>query len=194
VSGERRALERRRPVTTATRIRLEDERDKSADVTAAGGRTRRDRLGRVLFAVSAVAVILMGIVLPRLGRLGYALQTVATGILFGRALQFIASGAPRRLRRAPRVLLFVELVVDGVATFAGCRAWIGRSVAGRSVAASPETPAGPKGEHRGGVAGKRRAAQVTTITAVASVALHTLRLAIYLSPTRGVKHTAVAEK
>jgi hypothetical protein len=152
---------------------------------------RRDREGWVLFAGSAAAVVLMGIVLPRFGRLGCALQKVSTGILFGRALQFAASGAPRRLRRAPRVLLFVELVIDGVATFAGCRASIRRLVAGRSAAASQETPAGQKGAQQESMVGTRRAPDVTTIAAVASFALHTLRMAIYLSPTRGLKFAGV---
>jgi hypothetical protein len=92
------------------------------------------------------------------------------------------------------VLLFVELVIDGVATFAGCRASIRRLVAGRSAAASQETPAGQKGARGAGMAGTRRAADVTTIAAVVSFVLHTMRLAIYLSPTRGVKQPAVPEE
>jgi hypothetical protein len=40
-------------------------------------------------------------------------------LLFGRALQFVASGAPGRLQTLPRRLAYVEPVLDGLAAATG---------------------------------------------------------------------------
>jgi hypothetical protein len=125
-------------------------------------------LGWGLFALSAAAIVLMGGALPRFGRPGRLLQTMATGILLARALFFVASGVPRRLRAVPRLLAFVELGADAVATLAG----------GVAVARHTGSPA-PSEEHRTDA--------VLHVAAVAAFALHTVRLAIYLSPGRGLR-------
>lgn len=143
--------------------------EKESEQLILHGRVRRDPLGIGLLTVSAAGIALNGIVFPRLARLGGILQQVSTGILFGRAMVFTAAGVPYRLRLLPRILSFVELITDGVATVLGFAAWIWPGYAGRERSGS------------GWVAPASRI--VSTIT----FALHTVRLAFYLSPSRGLR-------
>ena len=60
------------------------------------------------------------------GPVGHATGATATCALAVRDAAMIAGGAPARLRPWPRALLFVEVVVGGVATLAGLAALLPR--------------------------------------------------------------------
>ena len=123
---------------------------------------KRSGVGLLLLGASAAGYPLTEVVLRRSGRRGaWVVEGVCLG-LGARDLALVASGAPRRLRPVPVLLLYTELGVATVAsllTLRLCRS--GRDVgAGRRVSA-------------------RRMATFGLF------ALHTTRLYIYLGPDRG---------
>jgi hypothetical protein len=156
-----------------------------------GGRVRRDVVGITLFGISALGLVLNGVVFPGLGRIGGILQQVSTGILFGRVLLFAASGVPRRQGMLPRSLTVAELIVDGVATIIGFWACIMQPLLNHRVELSGR--AGSSLRARQPIPqGMAQAVTVSRVAAVASFVVHTLRLSIYLSPSRGLRESAAS--
>ena len=96
----------------------------------AGRSTGQGWLGTVLLSSSVMGVPLVLFVLRRLGRWGGLLVEAGCGVLFVRNVTMTATGTPARLRPLPRLLLLVEVVVAGVATFVGLLAWVWRPFLG----------------------------------------------------------------
>lgn len=104
---------------------MTEETAQGAQATRPSGSLRYDaHLDTVPFALSAAGVPIGIFALRRLGRLGGLLLEVASGALFVRAIVMVAAGTPRRLRAIPRLLLFAETCVDGLAVAAGFWAWV----------------------------------------------------------------------
>jgi hypothetical protein len=158
---------------------------------------RRSRLEMALFALSAADVPIGIVALRRLGRLGGLLLEVATSALDVRAVAMVATGALSRLRLVPRLLLYAEAAVDGLAALAGFWAWVWQ----------PDIRPTP-GERAGAGMGRRRwvwivppaketcNAWVTPLAVCAwmvAVVLHTTRMAIYISPGRALRKGAAAD-
>lgn len=145
---------------------------------------------RFLFALSAAGVPIGIFTLRRLGRPGGLLLEVAIGALGVRAVAMLAMGTARQLRAIPRLLLFAETALDGLATAAGFWAWLWRPFVR------------PLLEKRGGAAlarhqrmrlhtpAKETGATLVTPAAtalwMAALVVHTARMAIYISPGRGL--------
>ena len=148
------------------------------------------RLGTVLLSSSVMGVPLVLFVLRRLGRWGGLLVEAGCGVLFVRDVTMTAAGAPARLRPLPRLLLLVEVVVTGVATFVGLWAWVWRPFLGGS---NGEPDRDGRVEHgattdQGTASTNGQAAvRVATVAAASTLVLHTAREAIYLSPGHGLK-------
>lgn len=145
-------------------------------------------LGRVLLSLSLGGLPLVLLVLRRLGRRGGIIVACGCSVLFARGLAMVSSGVPARLRRLPRLLLLLEVVVSGTATFAGLWA--------HAKAPAPHPPAGDDGDLTHGIevgeragdrapATRQAAARLATAAAAVTFVLHTAREAIYLSPGHG---------
>lgn len=117
-------------------------------------------VGAGVLAMSAMGFPLTQLVIARWGRCGAAaVECVCAGLLVRDAV-LIAHGAPRRLRRAPAVLLWCELAAASAAVIAGLPGVV------RS-----ESPL---------------AVEVARRVAVAMLfGLHTYRFGIYLRPGQG---------
>jgi hypothetical protein len=143
-------------------------------------------LDRMLFALAAAGVPIGIVALQRLGRFGGLLLEAAMSALFVRAVAMVGAGTATRLRVISRVLLFAETAVDALATAAGFWAWVWRPFV-RPVLMKPA------GAHtvRRQVSMKREGATWVTPVAIAAwmsaMALHTARMAIYISPGRGLR-------
>jgi hypothetical protein len=153
----------------------------------------RLRVDMGLVALSASGVPIGIVALRRLGRLGGLLLEVAASALGIRAVAMVATGTPRRLQPVPRLLLYVEAAMDGLAAVAGFWTWVWRPFsrptrakrAGRGV-----------GRHwRWRTLPSARGMGTAWITPVAigawmvALILHTARMAIYISPGRGLQTT-----
>jgi hypothetical protein len=147
-----------------------------------------------LFALSATGVPIGIIVLSRVGRLGRLLMEVACSALGIRAVTMIAMGAPRRLNVLARLLLYAETIVDGIAALAGFWAWVWQPFVRPRLASRTETRAWRRRRVRAHkCAGERNNDQVTRVAAatwMAAMLLHVTRMAIYISPTRGLRTSA----
>jgi len=149
-------------------------------------------LGTLLLTFSVGGLPLVIFLLRRLGRLGGLVVEAGCSVLLVRDITVVAAGVPAKLRRIPRLFLFVELATSGVATVAGLWAWLWVPFAdSRSLEGTGDRMAVERGATRAqrGVAISR--AQVMGHVATAAVAatfvLHTAREVIYLSPDHGLK-------
>jgi hypothetical protein len=108
--------------------------------------------------------------ISRFGRAGAAVvEAVSVGLLV-RDVALIASGAPRRLRRGPATLLWLEGAAAGLSSVAGLRL-LADAEACRE--ASDARPSGPEAFRR--------------ISLGALFGLHTVRFRIYLQPDHGLR-------
>ena len=80
-------------------------------------------LGPGLFVLSIAGLPLSGLILARLGRRGGVVLEAACTLLFARAIHFVVTGTPARLRTLPRLLAYTELAVDGMAAASGFWVW-----------------------------------------------------------------------
>jgi hypothetical protein len=127
----------------------------------------------LLLGLSATGLPMALLALWRLGRFGGLLLEVAIAALGVRAGTMIASGAGHRLRSVPHLLLFVETALDGLAVVTGFWAWVWQPF----VRSTPKQSAEP-------------AARTTPVAAgawLAASVVHTVRMAIYVSPGRGLR-------
>jgi len=124
-------------------------------------------LGKLLMALSLAGAPIILFVLRRFGRFGGPVVVAGCGTLFVRDLTMVTSGVPDRLRTVPRLLLLAEASVSATATLAGLWAWIVMPLFGER-----ERPHG-------------RVVRVATTASVATLVLHAVRFAIYLSPGQG---------
>ncbi len=77
------------------------------------------RPGHAVLALSALGYPLTQLAIRSLGRRGALLVEAACGGLLARDMAMLASGAPRRLRRGPGLLLWCEAVVATAAVLLG---------------------------------------------------------------------------
>jgi hypothetical protein len=133
-----------------------------------------------LLALSATAAPIGLLALWRLGRFGGLLLELAGAALGARAGMMVAAGAGRRLRPVPRLLLFAETALDGLAVVAGFWAWVWRPYVRRA----PRKRVGQVGRVEMG----NWVTPVAVAAWVAGFVVHTVRMAIYISPTRGLVH------
>ncbi|HVN12537.1 MAG TPA: nitroreductase/quinone reductase family protein [Kineosporiaceae bacterium] len=137
------------------------------------------RLGTVLLAASAAGAPLSLLALRHLGRWGRVLVASGCAVLLVRDTTMVASGTPRRLRPLPRALLVAEVATSATAVATGVWPW----------QQDPSTTAHRR--HNRGPAPHRRhtreqtAAALLRAAACATMAIHTTRFAIYLSPGSG---------
>jgi len=127
----------------------------------------RRPLGTIVLGLSASGYPLTQAVIRRWGTPGQVLvETVCAGLVI-RDAAMIAAGAPRRLRRVPALLLWLELGAGAVATVSGLQTLSGASSADRSSV-------------------RQRACESVRRAAVAILfSLHTIRFEIYLRPDQG---------
>jgi len=137
-------------------------------------------LGRGLFVLSVAGLPLSVLALSRLGRVGKLMLQVASTLLFARAVQFVVTGAPARLRTFPRLLAYAELVVDGLATLSGFWVWVWQPFVA------------PRFGHQSRTRPTAWAPRLSKLPVVAMFVLHTVRMAIYVSPGQG-RREEVAE-
>ncbi len=162
---------------------------------APSSRARHVLRDRALFALSMTGAPIGILALRRWGRLGGVLLELASGVLLVRACVLLALGAAARLRPVPRLLLFAETALDGIATVAGFWAWVWRPFVRPAEMKQPDTGARrlrklPKGNQRR-AATKIGGTWVTTAAIGAYMAAqitHVARMAIYISPSRGLRH------
>ena len=130
-------------------------------------------VGRIVLGLSACGYPLTQMVIRRLGVGGAAVaESVCVGLAI-RDASMVASGAPKRLRRLPAVLLRLELAVGVVASLAGMPPLL------NARSADCESSR------------RIRAAEVARRAAVATLfAVHTVRFGIYLRPDQGRRAAA----
>jgi hypothetical protein len=158
------------PVTRTAVITIGGEEDETSTVSPP---TPRDVL---LFAASASGVPIAALLLRYGGRRGGLLLEAASVVLGLRAATMIAAGAGGRLRTVPRLLLYTEAVVDGLAMVSGCWAWVWEPFL---------RPKGLRPKAHIWVA-------LVAITSwIAASIVHTARMAIYISPDRGLRASAI---
>jgi hypothetical protein len=127
----------------------------------------RRQIGGILLGLSLCGYPLTQFVIRRCGRRGaLAVEAVTMGLVL-RDATMVASGVPRRLRRVPALLLWLELGAGVAATAAGL---------GPVLRRASDEPL-PAADHP---------LEVARRTAVGALfALHTVRFWIYLRPDRG---------
>ncbi len=148
---------------------------------AGWGRAERHRLqpraapprpGQILLGLSALGSPLTQLAIRRLGRRGaVVVESVCAG-LFVRDAMLIALGTPRRLRRGPAALLWLELGAALTATILCV-----------PLLTDPDALARAREPRARGVEAARRGA------VSALFGLHTLRYRIYLQPDRGLRES-----
>jgi hypothetical protein len=109
------------------------------------------------------------------------LKTAGMGILLGRAIVLSTNGTAQRLRTIPRLLLFAELGLDTMAIGMGCGIWFQKRCIGNAPAAPYDDQSGPDSVPHSQIE------RVNRLVTWAAVLMHLVRLAIYLSPSRGLR-------
>jgi len=87
-------------------------------------RSRRNAVGRLLLGVSMLGLPMTLVAVRWMGGLGRFCALLGYGILFTRACFMIRSGAPLRMKPLTALLLYTELVADGMGCGAGLWAWV----------------------------------------------------------------------
>jgi hypothetical protein len=163
----------------------------------AGAARRRTLLDVAIIGLSVAGVPIGVFALRRLGRLGGLLLEIAAAALGARAVTMLVAGVAHRLRVLPQVLLVAEAAVDCLAAGTGFCAWVWRPLVHPALMRCAK--------HASTVVPLRQAAQewprasatgASWVTPVAvgawmtALILHTARVAIYISPGRGLRHVA----
>ena len=128
------------------------------------------RLGQLVLGLSSAGFPLTQLAIRRLGRPG---AIITEGVCVGLAVRdaaLIATGAPRRLRRGPAFLLWLELVAAIMAVVTGVRLVSDPEASARADAKKPDR------------AEAARRAMVGLL-----FGLHTMRFRIYLRPDHGLR-------
>jgi hypothetical protein len=127
-------------------------------------------LGALILVLSGLGFPLTQVVIVRFGRRGAIVAEGVSAGLLVRDVALVKIGAPRRLRRLPALLLWLELTAAAVA-----------SIAGLGAVVSPRMS--PARSRPGALEAVRQAAVGVLF------GLHTYRFWIYLQPDRGVHET-----
>ena len=134
-------------------------------------------LGKLLLMLSLAGAPIILFVLRQFGRFGGPVVVAGCGTLFVRDLTMVTSEVPGRLKPLPRRLLFAEVSVSATATLTGLWAWTVMPLLGERAEHGRS--------HRAGESAHGRVVRVATTASVATLVLHTVRFAIYLSPGQG---------
>jgi hypothetical protein len=127
----------------------------------------------VVLGLSGLGFPLTQLAVRRLGRPGAAVvEAVSVGLL-ARDAAMIASGAPRRLRRGPAALLWLEAAAAVIASVLGLPLLVGVGARRRAL---EDRPSGAEALRR--------------LALGALFGLHTVRFRIYLQPDRGLRQPA----
>jgi hypothetical protein len=140
----------------------------------------------------------------RQDKVGGLMLAAGNGVLFLRDGALALTGTPRRLSPIPRLLLFAEVATAGIALAAGLRSWVWQPFSERTltiepaisaeasvVEAAPQKDAQALLESTPGTqptateAQSGRIVSVKIAASIATIVLHTIRIAIFLSPGRG---------
>ncbi len=135
----------------------------------------------ILFMLCIAGVPFGILVFLELGRAGGVMLELVVMALCLRAMMMLADGAANRLQSLPRVLLFAETVVDGLTVAVGFWAWVWQPLVGPLVMGLI---------HKMGSAGNVglfSPAQFAMILWICAMIIHTVRMAIYISPDQGRK-------
>jgi hypothetical protein len=101
----------------------------------------------------------------------------------------VAGGAPGRLRLVPRLLLFFELALNGIAVLASFTTWVRGPVLRATCHGTGAEESENLGVRESGTEAPRPsppwARRVNAVAAELALLVHTIRMAIYLSPGRG---------
>ncbi len=131
--------------------------------------TRRSMVGGAVLIASGMGFPLTQLALQRFGRRGALLvDGVCAGLLL-RDVGLIANGAPRRLRRTPAVLLWLETIAAAVAMLVGVPPILDERRRRRALDPRPTTPL----------------EIVRRVSVGALFGFHTWRFRIYLRPDQG---------
>ena len=128
------------------------------------------RLGQLVLGLSSAGFPLTQLAIRRLGRPG---AIITEGVCVGLAVRdaaLIATGAPRRLRRGPAFLLWLELIAAVMAAMTGARLASDPGASARAAAKKPD-----------------RMEAVRRAMVGLLFGLHTMRFRIYLQPDHGVR-------
>lgn len=123
-----------------------------------------------LLALSGAGIPLSLLVLYSLGQIGGILVVLASAALCWRTLAMLAAGAASRLQAIPRLLLVGETVLDGLTVAAGVWAWVWRPWIHEP--------------------GEEWIIPLAIALWTSILIVHTARMAIYLSPGRGLQKLA----
>jgi hypothetical protein len=159
------------------------------DVSKAGLNWKRDTdrparpnpVGWVLLGISALGLPMTLGAIGRMGRRGGLAAEIGYGILLTRATIVVAGGAPHRMKSATALLLYLELVADTIGFTTGLWTWVWSPLRSGYRAASTGTSQGPARID------ERWIEHVAVLAAVPIYLLHTIRLAIYVIPGRGLR-------
>jgi glyoxylase-like metal-dependent hydrolase (beta-lactamase superfamily II) len=136
-----------------------------------GGRSVVNRrIGRVVLGLSSLGLPLTQLAMRRLGPRGAMVVEAVCGGLLVRDAAMLAAGAPRRLRRGPAALLWLETLAGATAVLAGIRPVLDAGARERAQGSHPDRPEA-----------LRRAAVGVLF------GLHTVRYRIYLQPDHGLR-------
>jgi hypothetical protein len=130
-------------------------------------------VGRLVLVLSGMGFPMAQVVIRRFGTAGAAaVEAVSVGLL-ARDLALVAGGAPRRLRRGPAMLLWLEAAAAALASVLGLRLLVDAKARARAI---EQRPAGPEIARR--------------IALGSLFGFHTMRFRIYLQPDRGLRPEA----
>lgn len=127
-------------------------------------------VGRGVLALSGIGFPLTQLAIRRYGKRGAVLVEVVCASLLVRDVAMIADGAPRRLRRGPAVLLWLEAAVAAASVVAGLRLLLSADIRERAGPVRPD---------------RQEIARRGTIGAL--FGLHTMRFRIFLQPDHGLR-------
>jgi hypothetical protein len=131
---------------------------------------RPSRIEWILLALGGAGIPLSLLVLYYLGQIGGILVVLASAALCWRALAMLAAGAASRLQAIPRLLLVGETMLDGLTVAVGIWAWVWRPWAHEP--------------------GEEWIVPLAIALWTSILVVHTARMAIYLSPSRGLQQLA----
>ena len=131
------------------------------------------RMGRLVLAVSGMGFPLTQLAIRRLGRRGAVIVEATCGGLLVRDAAMIAGGAPRRLRRGPAVLLWLEGAAAAAAVVMGLGPLVDARARERALESRPD-----------------RLEAVRRLAIGTLFGLHTLRFRIFLQPDHGLRSTS----
>jgi hypothetical protein len=164
------------------RIQIESTSTSTPLPTDSSPSSRRSKMESLLLMLSATGVPIGIVANRRWGRASGLMLEASISALWVRACVMLANGATRRLRVVPTLLLCAETVTDGLTATLGMWAWVWRPFVS-PVLGHKSRPA----QRQKGRSNYTLVASLAASAWAVSLAIHTARMAIYVSPGRGLK-------